>query len=245
MFEKLKEEVYRANMMLKEHGLVVLTWGNVSGIDENREYVAIKPSGVEYGSLTPENMVVVNMQGEVAEGNLKPSSDTATHLELYKEYEEIGGVCHTHSMYATSFAQAYWNKPQLGALGTTHADYFDGAVPCTRPMKKKEIEGDYEKNTGLVIIETLKKSKKSPSDMPAVLVRSHGPFTFGKNAEKAVEHSIILENVAQMAFNAKIITNVAYTKYEMPKELLSKHFDRKHGAGAYYGQVDKPIDKNK
>jgi L-ribulose-5-phosphate 4-epimerase len=243
VFEKLKEKTYLANMMLKEHGLVVLTWGNVSEIDESREYVAIKPSGVEYGSLNPESIVVVNMKGEVVEGNLKPSSDTATHLELYKAYKEIGGVCHTHSMYATSFAQAYW-PPRLVAMGTTHADYFDGAIPRTRAMKKKEIEGDYEKNTGSVIIETLKNSGKSPANMPAVLVNSHGPFTFGKNANQAVEHSIILENVAQMAFNAKIITNVTYVKYEMPKSLLRKHFDRKHGAKAYYGQDENPIDKN-
>lgn len=237
MLEKLKEEVYLANMMLKEHNLVVLTWGNVSGIDESREYVVIKPSGVEYDKLTPENMAVVDMRGEIVEGSLKPSSDTAAHLELYKEYKEIGGVCHTHSLYATSFAQTY-KTPPIDAIGTTHADYFNGAVPCTRVMKKKEIETDYEKNTGLVIIETLKKSKKSPSEMPAVLVSSHGPFTFGKDAKQAVEHSIILENVAHMAFNAKIITNVTYVKYKMPKELSDKHFARKHGEKSYYGQPE-------
>ena len=235
MFEKLKEEVYRANMMLKEHNLVVLTWGNVSGIDEAREHVAIKPSGVDYAQLKPEDIVVVDMKGEVVEGELKPSVDTDTHLALYKEYKEVWGVCHTHSLYATSFAQAYATPP-LQALGTTHADYFDGAIPITRAMKKSEIEKDYEKNTGLVIIETLKQAKKTPSEMPAVLVKSHGPFTFGKNAKEAVEHSIILENVAQLAFNAKIITNVTYVKYEMPKALLRKHFDRKHGAKKSYGQ---------
>ena len=236
MFEKLKEEVYRANMMLKEHNLVVLTWGNVSGIDETREHVAIKPSGVEYDRLKPEDIVVVNMKGETVEGTLNPSVDTHTHLELYKEYKEIWGICHTHSLYATSFAQAYATPP-LQALGTTHADYFDGAIPITRAMTKKEIIGeDYEKNTGLVIIEALKQAKKNPSEMPAVLVKSHGPFTFGKNAKEAVEHSIILETAAHMAFNAKIITNVTYVKYEMPKALLRKHFDRKHGDKAKYGQ---------
>ncbi|MCL2159859.1 MAG: class II aldolase/adducin family protein, partial [Oscillospiraceae bacterium] len=152
-----------------------------------------------------------------------------------KEYKEIGGVCHTHSMYATSFSQAVENAP-IKALGTTHADYFYGDIPVTRPMSKKEIAGEYEKNTGLVIIETLKKQKKSPSQMPAVLVRSHGPFTFGKDAKEAAEHSLILENVAQLAFNSKIITNVTYVKYQMQKELLQKHFDRKHGKDAYYGQ---------
>jgi len=185
MLEELKTEVYWANMMLKEYNLVVLTWGNVSGIDKNREYVVIKPSGVDYDKLKPENMVVVNMNGEVVEGDLKPSSDTQTHLELYKAYDEIGGVCHTHSLYATSFAQSYYLK-EISALGTTHADYFYGEIPVTRAMKPKEIKTDYEKNTGLVIIETLKKTKKSPSQMPAVLVRSHGPFTFGKNADEAV-----------------------------------------------------------
>jgi len=234
--KELREEVYRANMMLKEHNLVVLTWGNVSGIDKNREYVVIKPSGVDYDKLTPENMVVVNLRGEVVEGDLKPSSDTPTHLELYKEYKEISGVCHTHSLYATSFAQSNWNAESIYPYGTTHADYFDGTVPCTRAMKKKEIETDYEKNTGLVIIETLKKFKLNPEQMPAVLVKSHGPFTFGKSAEDSVEHSLILENVAHMAFNTKILSYTGINGFSMQKELLRKHFDRKHGANAYYGQ---------
>ena len=236
MLERLKEEVYEANMMLKEHNLVVLTWGNVSAIDKNREFIAIKPSGVDYNKLTPDNIVVVNLRGEVVDGDLKPSSDTPTHIELYKAYKEIGGVCHTHSIYATSFAQS--DYPGLRALGTTHADYFDGTVPCTRAMKKDEIQKDYEKNTGLVIVEALNKAKKSPSQMPAVLVKSHGPFTFGKNAEESVEHSIILENVANMAFNAKVITaSVIFAgNGSMQNELLRKHFDRKHGKNAYYGQ---------
>ncbi|MCL1859616.1 MAG: L-ribulose-5-phosphate 4-epimerase AraD [Oscillospiraceae bacterium] len=238
MLEELKTEIYWANMMLKEYNLVVLTWGNVSGIDKNREYVVIKPSGVDYDKLKPENMAVVNMRGEVIEGDLKPSSDTFTHLELYKAYKEISGVCHTHSLYATSFAQSYIYK-NINPLGTTHADYFDGAIPVTRIMKPKEIKNDYEKNTGLVIIETLKKIKKSPSQMPAVLVRSHGPFTFGKNAEESVEHSIILENIAHLAFNTKILTIVGYSGGNMQNELLRKHFDRKHGENAYYGQGGK------
>lgn len=237
--KQLKEEVYNANMMLKEYDLVVLTWGNVSGIDKNREYVVIKPSGVEYDKLTPESMAVVNMRGETVEGDLKPSSDTPTHLELYKAYKEIGGICHTHSLYATSFAQSRWTDG-VNALGTTHADYFDGAIPCTRAMKKKEIEKDYEKNTGLVIIETLDEIKKSPEQMPAVLVKSHGPFAFGKNAEEAVEHSIILENVAHLAFNTKVLSgDAALVNFNMQNKLLRKHFDRKHGANAYYGQGKK------
>jgi len=234
--KELREQVYRANMMLKEYNLVVLTWGNVSGIDKNREYVAIKPSGVDYNKLSPENMVIVNLRGEVVEGDLKPSSDTPTHLELYKASKEIGGICHTHSLYATSFAQAYWSKG-INPLGTTHADYFDGMIPCTRAMKKIEIETDYEKNTGLVIIETMQKAKKSPSQMPAVLVKSHGPFTFGKSAIDSVEYALVLETVAQMAFNSQVLTTVGDTGYyKMQEALLRKHFDRKHGAKAYYGQ---------
>ena len=233
--KELREEVCRANIMLKEHNLVVLTWGNVSGIDQSREYVVIKPSGVSYDELTPEIMSVVNLRGERIEGDLNPSSDTPTHLELYKAYKKIGGVCHTHSLYATSFAQAYYYS-KINALGTTHADYFDGAVPCTRTMKKHEIQSGYEKNTGLLIIEALKKAEKSPSQMPAVLVKSHGPFTFGKTAAESVEHSVILEVVAHMAFNSRVLTNAGAAVYNMPKELLRKHFDRKHGANAYYGQ---------
>ena len=236
--KELREEVYLANMALFEHGLVVLTWGNVSGIDKNREYVVIKPSGVDYGELTPENMAVVNIGGELAEGELNPSSDTPTHLELYKAYEEIGGVCHTHSLYATSFAQAYpKSKKKILPYGTTHADYFDGAVPCSRPLKKHEIETDYEKNTGLVIVETLQKANKTPPQMPAVLVKSHGPFTFGKTAADAAEHSLILETVAHMAFNTELLMPTwDNSKYTISAELLRRHFDRKHGKNAYYGQ---------
>jgi len=234
--KELREEVYKANMMLKEHNLVVLTWGNVSGIDKNREYVVIKPSGVDYDKLSPENMAAVNMRGEVVEGDLNPSSDTSTHLELYKAYPELGGICHTHSLYATSFAQASQSLGTINPLGTTHADYFNGEIPCTRTMKKNEIEKDYEKHTGFVIIETLQKAKKSPLHMPAVLVKSHGPFTFGKNAAESVEHAIVLETVAHMAFNSKLLSTVGFGGESMPKSLLRKHFDRKHGPDAYYGQ---------
>jgi len=236
--KELREQVYRGNMALKEHGLVVLTWGNVSGIDENREYVVIKPSGVDYDKLTPENMAVVNMRGEVVEGDLNPSSDTPTHLELYKAYKEIGGVCHTHSLYATSFAQAYKkNEKKIPPYGTTHADYFDGEVPCSRPLKKHEIASDYEKNTGLVIVETLQKANKTPTQMPAVLVKSHGPFTFGKTAAESVEYSLILETVAHMAFNTEVLMPAwGNMSFNMQSALLRKHFDRKHGERAYYGQ---------
>lgn len=244
MLEQLKEEVYTANMMLKENNLVILTWGNVSGIDNNRELVVIKPSGVDYDKMKPDDMVVVNLNGEVVEGKLNPSSDTPTHVELYKEFAEIGGVCHTHSTYATVFAQ-YANKlgsQGIEAYGTTHADYFNGDIPCTRPMKKIEIENDYEKNTGLVIIEVLKKLKLSPLHMPAVLVNSHGPFTFGKNAKDSVINSVVLENVADMAY--KTINLLAASKSPiticagMQSELLRKHFDRKHGENSYYGQKE-------
>ena len=235
MLEELKEQVYRANMSLKENGLVILTWGNVSGIDESRQYIAIKPSGVDYAELSPEQIVIVDMQGQAVEGGLNPSSDTPTHLELYKAYPEIGGVCHTHSLYATSFAQSL--EDEIEVYGTTHADYFNGSVPCTRAMKKKEVAQDYEKNTGLLIIETLRKHKLSPEEMTAVLVQSHGPFTWGKDAAAAVEHSIVLENVAHMAYNMHALNTTLLTHgSRISQELLRKHFDRKHGAGAYYGQ---------
>ena len=242
MLEQLKEEVYAANMMLKEYNLVILTWGNVSGIDDNRELVVIKPSGVDYDKLKPEDMVVVNLNGEVVEGKLNPSSDTPTHIELYKAFEEIGGVCHTHSKYATAFAQcnAYGNGG-IPAYGTTHADYFNGYIPCTRPMKKKEIAEDYEKNTGLVIVETLKKIKMSALEMPAILVNSHGPFTFGKDAKDSMLHSLILENVADLAYKTQNLFGSARATMSasgMQPELLRKHFDRKHGENAYYGQKE-------
>jgi L-ribulose-5-phosphate 4-epimerase len=239
MLEELKEQVYRANMSLKENNLIILTWGNVSGIDESRQYIAIKPSGVDYAELSPDKIVIVDMLGNVVEGGLNPSSDTPTHLELYKAYPEIGGVCHTHSLYATSFAQALsvWSGQGILALGTTHADYFDGAIPGTRAMKKKEIAQDYEKNTGLVIIETLRKFKLTPEQMPAILVHSHGPFTWGRSAAEAAENSLVLENVAHLAFNTRILDDTSTALAPLPPPaLLRKHFDRKHGANAYYGQ---------
>jgi len=242
MLEQLKEEVYAANMMLKEYNLVILTWGNVSGIDDDRELVVIKPSGVDYDKLKPDDMVVVNLNGEVVEGRLNPSSDTPTHIELYKAFAEIGGVCHTHSKYATAFSQCNaYGEGGIPAYGTTHADYFNGYIPCTRPMKKKEIAEDYEKNTGLVIVETLKKIKMSALEMPAVLVNSHGPFTFGKDAKDSMIHSLILENVADLAYKTKSLFGSAKASLlasGMQPELLRKHFDRKHGENAYYGQKE-------
>jgi L-ribulose-5-phosphate 4-epimerase len=241
MLEQLKEEVYAANMMLKEYNLVILTWGNVSGIDNNRELVVIKPSGVDYDKMKPADMVVVNLDGKIVEGKLNPSSDTPTHVELYKAFAEIGGVCHTHSTYATAFAQY---RQGIDTYGTTHADYFNGAIPCTRLMKKKEIAQNYEKTTGLVIIEALKEIKLSPLYMPAVLVNSHGPFTFGKNAKDSVINSVVLENVADLAYKTKNL----FASYKpslfwgvIQSALLRKHFDRKHGENAYYGQKE---DKN-
>ena len=235
MLEELKAQVYRANMSLKENNLIILTWGNVSGIDASRKYMAIKPSGVDYPELSPEKMVIVDMEGNVVEGKLKPSSDTPTHLELYKAFPDIGGVCHTHSLYATSYAQ---QSRDIRAFGTTHADYFDGTIPCTREMRKNEIELDYEKNTGLVIVEKLNELRLTSKQMPAILVSSHGPFTWGKDAAAAAEMSLVLENVAHLAFNTQLLHSVyiGSSAAAMPDELLRKHFDRKHGANAYYGQ---------
>jgi L-ribulose-5-phosphate 4-epimerase len=230
MLEQLKKEVYEANMLLPKYNLVVFTWGNVSGIDREKGLVVIKPSGVEYEKLTPDDMVVVDLEGNVVEGSFKPSSDTPTHIELYKAFPNIGGITHTHSHWAT-----VWSQSGKGILpfGTTHADYFDGEIPCTREMTKEEIATEYEKNTGSVIIEAFQ--KMDYARMPAVLVHSHGPFTWGKNAVSSVENSVILENVASLAFNTAILKNNTPTK-PMQEELLRKHFDRKHGENAYYGQ---------
>lgn len=235
MLEKLKEEVYKANMDLPKKGLVTYTWGNVSGIDRDKNLIVIKPSGVAYEVMKPEDMVVVDFEGTVIEGRCKPSSDTATHIELYKADTSIGGVVHTHSRMATSFAQAGESIP---AYGTTHADYFYGAVPCTRPMSKEEINGSYEKETGKVIVETIHSKKIDFSEIPAVLVYEHGPFTWGKNAAEAVYHAVVLEEVAQMAFATIILKEKPFGE-SMQKELLNKHFLRKHGVNAYYGQDKK------
>lgn len=233
MLEKLKEEVYKANIELPAKGLVLFTWGNVSAIDREKNLVVIKPSGVEYDKLKPEDMVVVNLDGKVVEGNLNPSSDTPTHIELYKKFPEIGGIVHTHSINATIWAQSGRDIP---AYGTTHGDYFYGAIPCTRKMTPEEIAGEYEKETGTIIIETFEKRNINPKFVPAVIVHSHGPFTWGKDAAEAVHNSIVLEELAKMAmFTEQVNKDVK----PMQQELLDKHFLRKHGENAYYGQKKK------
>lgn len=230
MLEALKKEVYEANMELPRRGLITYTWGNASGRDPETGYFVIKPSGVDYDVLTPDDMVVVNMEGQVVEGKWRPSSDTPTHLELYKAYPEIGGIVHTHSPEATSWAQASRSIP---LYGTTHADYFFGPVPCTRSLTKEEIEGAYEKNTGLVIVETFDTQGINPMYVPGVLCANHGPFTWGKDVAKAVYHAVVLEEVAKMALKTELINpQVA----PAPDDIRDKHFYRKHGANAYYGQ---------
>ena len=229
MLNELKERVLRANLELVARGLVTYTWGNVSGIDRDSGLVVIKPSGVEYASMTADDMVVVDLAtGTKVEGKWKPSSDTDTHLVLYRAFPELGGVVHTHSRYATSWAQAGKGIP---ALGTTHADYFYGSIPCTRKMTPKEIGGDYELETGNVIVETF--NGLSAADIPAALVHSHGPFAWGTDPENAVHNAVVLEELAFMAFCSKMISpNLG----EMQSELLDKHYLRKHGKNAYYGQ---------
>lgn len=231
MLENLKKEVFEANMALQKYGLVTFTWGNVSGIDRESGLVVIKPSGVEYDLMKVEDMVVVDLEGNVVEGHLKPSSDTATHIELYKAFKDIGGIVHTHSRWATTFAQSGRGIP---ALGTTHADYFYGEIPVTRKMTKEEIEGAYEKETGTVIIECFNDKNINPNDVPGVVVYSHGPFTWGTNAKGAVHNSVVLEEVSFMAWhNLSLSGN---TIQSMQQELLDKHYLRKHGKNAYYGQ---------
>lgn len=233
MLEKLKEQVYEANMLLPKYNLVVFTWGNVSAFDPESKLFVIKPSGVEYDAMKPGDMVVCDLEGNVVEGHYKPSSDTPTHRELYKKYPQMGGIVHTHSLNATSWAQACRGVP---ALGTTHGDYFYGEIPCTRKMTPEEIAGEYEKNTGLVIIETFEKLGVDPMDIPAVLCASHGPFSWGKDCFEAVHNAVVLETVAEMAWKATTITLAAGTVPTMQQELLDKHYLRKHGANAYYGQ---------
>ena len=229
MLEKLKEQVFQANLLLPKHGLITFTWGNVSGIDREQGLIVIKPSGVSYEVMKAEDMVVVEVEtGKTVEGSLKPSSDTATHIELYKAFPNIGGVVHTHSRWATTFAQA---GRGIMALGTTQGDYFYGEIPCTRKMTKAEIEGEYEKETGTVIIETFQ--GKDADTMPAVLVHSHGPFTWGSDPMDAVHNAVVLEEVAFMNFHTMMLEpNIP----PMQQELLDKHYLRKHGANAYYGQ---------
>jgi L-ribulose-5-phosphate 4-epimerase len=232
MLERLKEQVLQANLLLPKHGLVTFTWGNVSGIDRKQGLVVIKPSGVSYEEMTAEDMVIVELEtGKVVEGKLKPSSDTPTHLELYKAFSNSGGIVHTHSRWATTFAQA---GRGIMVLGTTHGDYFYGEIPCTRKMTKVEIEGEYEKETGLVIKETFQ--AKDPSAIPAVLVHSHGPFAWGTDSMDAVHNAVVLEEVAFMNFHAMILEPGIPP---MQQELLDKHYLRKHGANAYYGQTKK------
>lgn len=228
MLEELKKIVYDANMELPAHGLVIFTWGNVSAIDREKELFVIKPSGVDYDNMSPEDMVVVDMEGHVVEGKYNPSSDTATHLELYKAFPKIGGIVHTHSPWATSWAQAGRGIP---CYGTTHADYMYGEIPCARNLTDGEIEEAYEKNTGLVIAERF--AGLDYEAVPAVLCKNHGPFTWGKDAHEAVHNAAVLEEVAKMAARTEMLCPGVQTA---PQAVQDKHYFRKHGAGAYYGQ---------
>lgn len=234
MLEELKEKVFRANLQLVEYGLVVLTWGNVSGIDREKGLFVIKPSGVPYSTMTADDMVVMDLDGNKVEGKLNPSSDTPTHLELYRKFSDIGGIVHTHSSWACSWAQAGRDIP---AYGTTHADFANGAVPCARGLTAEEVGGEYELNTGKVIVEEFTKRGIKPAECPAVLIHRHGPFTWGKDPFKAVENALILEEVAKMAVRTESVaaadpsSNIGIEQY-----LLDKHYQRKHGANAYYGQ---------
>lgn len=226
MLEELKEKVYRANLDLVKNRLVLFTWGNVSAIDHESGYVVIKPSGVKYEDMTVEDMVVVDLDGNIKDGKLKPSSDTPTHLELYKEHKEIGGIVHTHSTFATAFAQA---GRDIKAYGTTHADYFYGDIPCARSLNENEMT-EYEKNTGVVINETF--TNKDVVAIPACLVKNHGVFAWGKDADEAVYHATVTEAVAKMAY----ITETLSCKERLPQYIADKHYNRKHGKNAYYGQ---------
>ena len=228
MLEQLKKEVYEANMLLPRYNLVTFTWGNVSGIDRESGLFVIKPSGVDYDKLRPEDMVVVDLDGNRVEGEMNPSSDTATHVELYKAFSNIGGIVHTHSPWATSWAQAGRGIP---CYGTTHADYMYGEIPCVRNLTREEIEEAYEKNTGVLIAEYFK--DKDYVAMPAVLCKNHGPFTWGKNAHEAVHNAVVLENVAMMACRCEMVNPQVQPA---PQELQDKHYLRKHGPNAYYGQ---------
>ena len=230
MLENLKKEVYEANLELVKRGVVIYTWGNVSGISDDRKYMVIKPSGVDYSTMKDEDMVVVELAtGNVIEGKWKPSSDTPTHLELYKKYDSIKGIVHTHSINATSFAQAGIDIP---ALGTTHADYFYGDIPCARELSQDEVESDYETNTGKVIIETIEDRKIDPMAVPGIVVKNHGPFAWGKSPSNAVYNAVVMEKVAEMDIKTLALNPNA----EMKQYVLDKHYMRKHGPNAYYGQ---------
>jgi len=230
MYDDIKKRVYDANIELVKRNLVIYTWGNVSEIDREKGIVVIKPSGVKYETMTANDMVVVDLiTGEVIDGKLNPSSDTPTHLELYRKFPNIGGITHTHSTYAVSFAQAGCDIP---ALGTTHADYFYGPVPCTRELTEEEVKKDYEINTGRVIIEEIEKRNYDVMSVPGIIVNNHGPFTWGKNASESVYHSVVLEKISEMAINTLLINKDA----NMKKYVLDKHYLRKHGPNAYYGQ---------
>lgn len=232
MLEELKRQVYEANMELPRRGLVTYTWGNVSGIDREKGLLVIKPSGVDYEDLRPEDLVVLDLEGRQVEGSLNPSSDTKTHLVLYNAFPGIGGIVHTHSPHAVAWAQAGRDIP---AYGTTHADYFYGPIPCGRDLTQEEIDEDYETNTGHVIVETFARRKIDPIHVPAVICRSHGPFTWGRDAAQAVYHSVVLEEVAKMAMFTEMVDPRAVPA---PRRIQDKHFLRKHGPNAYYGQKE-------
>ena len=230
MLEELKQKVFEANMLLPQYGLVTFTWGNVSAIDRESGLFIIKPSGVDYETMSVDDMVVMDLNGNKVEGHYKPSSDTPTHLELYKAFPEIGGIVHTHSSYATSWAQAGRSIP---CYGTTHADYMYGEIPCVRCLTKEEIEGAYEENTGRLIVNSFREMGKDVMAVPAVLCKNHGPFAWGKDAHDAVHNAVVLEEVAKMAYRAETINARIQPA---PQELQDKHYYRKHGANAYYGQ---------
>lgn len=230
MFQDIKAKVYKANMDLVKSGLVIFTWGNVSEIDPSRKYVVIKPSGVDYDTMTAEDMVVVDVNsGEVVDGHYKPSSDTPTHLEIYRNFDSVGGITHTHSVNAVAYAQAGKDIP---ALGTTHADYFYGDIPCTRMLSEDEVKNDYELNTGRVIVETFQKRNLDPMAIPGCVVQNHGPFSWGKDAVQSVYHAVVMEKVAEMDIKALLLNQQS----AMPQYVLDKHYFRKHGSNAYYGQ---------
>ncbi len=230
MLEQLKKQVCEANLLLPKHGLVTFTWGNASGIDREKKLVVIKPSGLSYDEMTAEDMVVVDFDGNIVEGKWKPSSDTATHIEIYRAFPECGGIVHTHSSYATSWAQAGRDIP---CYGTTHADYFYGDIPCFRCLTKDEIDEAYERNTGLLIVSEFRRLGKDPVAVPGCLCKNHGPFTWGKDPFEAVHNAVVLEEVAKMAFRCELIDPQVRPA---PQELQDKHYLRKHGKNAYYGQ---------